>query len=163
SQVNFMCLGIVLDALGRAGDAHAAFSRMLELDPHFWWGWWQLGLHHAMQGSRDEARGCAQQAHDIFPSGGITIGLPAGAPGAGGSLRAEALLGQVPPDSYPGRRARTCFHLVRGEYDAALDWVAKVADQRDPTFFQSAIRPFQHVLNPSSRWPALLRKMNLTE
>jgi serine/threonine protein kinase len=44
----------------------------------------------------------------------------------------------------------------------ALEWAARVADQRNPICFQSTIRPFQHVLSRSPRWPALLQKLNLS-
>jgi hypothetical protein len=80
----------------------------------------------------------------------------------GESSRAEALLAHVPDDAYGGPLARTCFHLVRGDIDTALEWAARVADQRNPICFQSTIRPFQHVLSRSARWPALLQKLNLS-
>ena len=164
SQVNAMALGSVLDALGRKEEARAAFTRMLELDPQFWWGWRQIGMHHAIHGNHAEARECAHKAFAISPSEAGNIGLIAGVlRNAGESARADALLAQVPADAYGAPLARTFFHLVCGEIDAALDWAGKVVDQRNPTFFQSTIRPFQHVLRQSPAWPALLRKLNLTE
>lgn len=164
SQVNYMALGTVLDALGRTDEARAAFRRTLELDPRFWWGWSQFGIHHAMYGNLDEASACAHKAFAIFPSAPRNIGLMAAVLGkAGESARADALMAQLPPETYGAPLARTCFHLVRGEMDAALDWAGKVIEQRNPTFFQSTIRPYQHVLRQSPAWPALLKKMNLTE
>jgi TolB-like protein/Flp pilus assembly protein TadD len=164
SQVNYMCLGCVLDAHGRRDDAGAALTKGLELDPQFWWGWCQLGMHHAMHGNRDRARHCARKAFAIFPSAADNIGLMAGVLAIDGeSARADALLAQFTADAYGTPLARTCFHLVCGEIDAALAWAEKAIDQRRPTFFQSTLRPFQGLFRKSHAWSALLRRMNLTE
>jgi TolB-like protein/Flp pilus assembly protein TadD len=68
SPINSMVLALVYEGLGREAEANAAYRKVLELDPHFWWGWLQFGLHHAVHGRHAEARECAERAFAIYPA-----------------------------------------------------------------------------------------------
>ena len=81
---------------------------------------------------------------------------------AGETGRADELLAQLPPGSYEAHVARLCFHLVRGEIDAAVEWAEQAAGERNQTII-FAVRPFEKVLRTSPGWPALLKKLNLAE
>jgi len=164
SQVNYMVLGCISEGLGLEKDARAAYAKMLDLDPQFWWGWAQLGLHHSICGRHTEARACAEKAIAILPSHPLNIGLLAGAlRSTGETQQAEALLAQLPSGSYGSPWALTCFHLVCGEIDHATEWAGKAIDQRRPVFISNLIRPFETLFRKSPGWPALLKKMNLAE
>lgn len=144
SQITSFALAAVSDGLGLEGKAWAAYARMLELDPRFWLGLWQFGMHCAIHGRPAGARDCAEKAIAIFPSSPLNIGLLAGVlQNAGETARTEALLAQSPAGSYGDSVARTCFHLVCGEIDAALEWAGKALGERNPTFIQNVIRPFE--------------------
>ena len=121
-----------------------------------------MGLHHAIRGRHAEARDCAEKAFAIFPSSALNMGLLAGVlRNAGETARAEALLAQLPAGSYGAPVGLTCFHLVCGEIDAAVEWAGKAAGERNPTFIQGVIRPFEKLFRKSPGWPALLERMNL--
>ena len=162
SEILYWNLSIVLEALGLENEARAAHSKIVELAPHFWLGWYGFGMHHTRYGRHAEAKTCGEKAFALFPAP-LNIGLLAG------SLRnvretagAEALLAQLPPDTHGFALMRTCFHLVCGEIDAAVEWAGKAADERHLILVPSIVRPFESLLRQSFGWPALLRRLNLT-
>jgi tetratricopeptide (TPR) repeat protein len=164
SQILYWCLAIALDALGLEEEARAAHGKVVELDPQFWLGWCRFGMHHAIYGRHAEARDCAEKAFALFPSSPHNIGLLAGMlHRAGETGRADELLAQLPAGSHEDHVARLCFHLVRGEFDAAAEWAGKAVEARNPNVFGFVVRAFEQVLHKSPRWPALLKKMNLAD
>jgi serine/threonine protein kinase/Tfp pilus assembly protein PilF len=164
SPINYLALGVISDGLGLKEEARAAYEKALELDPQFWWGWQQFGMHHAIYGSHADGRDCAEKAIAMFPSSPRNIGLLAGVlQNAGETARAEELLAQLPAGSYGSPVARMCFHLVCGQIDAALEWAGQAVDERNPTVIPMVIRPFERLFRNSPGWPALLKKMNLAE
>ncbi|HXQ27002.1 MAG TPA: protein kinase [Candidatus Acidoferrales bacterium] len=164
SQMVYWCLAITLEGLGLEREARAAEGKVVELDPQFWLGWWLLGMHQGIRGRRADVRDCAEKAFAIFPSSPNNIGLLAGVlRSEGETARAEALLAQSPAGSYGAPVARVCCYLVCDEIDAALEWAGKAVGERNPTFIQSVIRPFEKVLRKSPGWPAFLKKLNLPE
>ena len=164
SQILFSCLAVVLDGLGLEEQARAAYRKVVELDPQFWWGWSHLGLHLAIHGRHAEARECAEKAFAIFPSSPINIGLLAGVlRNAGERARREALLAQFPAGSDVAPVALAYFHLACGEIDAALEWAGKGIDQRSVFLIAFLVRPNENLFRKSPGWPALLKKMNLED
>ena len=162
SQVNSIVVALVYEGLGREAEANAAYRKVLELDPHFWWGWLQFGLHHAVHGRYADARECAERAFAIYPAAPAIVGLQAGVLRmAGETARAEELLAQAPAGPYGTPLTRTCFHLVCGEIEPSVEWLAKAVEERRPALFSSLIRPFEKLYRRSPAWPALLQKMNL--
>jgi tetratricopeptide (TPR) repeat protein len=162
SPINSMVLALVYEGLGREAEANAAYRKVLELDPRFWWGWLQFGLHHAVHGRHAEARECAERVFAIYPAAPALVGLQAVVLRmAGETARAEELLAQAPADAYETPSARTCFHLVCGEIEPSVEWLAKAVEERRPSLFVSLIRPFERLFCQSPAWPALLQKMNL--
>jgi len=162
SLILHYALGVVLEGQGLDAEARAAYGKALEFHPQFWWGWWQLGMHHAVHGRQDEARECAEKAFTLFPASPMTIGLQAGMlRNARETARAEETLARWPAGAYATPLARMTFHLVCGEIDDAVEWGEKAADERHPSFMSSNVRPFERLLRQSPRWPALLKRMNL--
>jgi hypothetical protein len=120
-------------------------------------------MHLAIHGRDARARDCAEKAFALFPPSPHNIGLLAGVlRSAGEKGRADELLAQLPPGSYEAHVARLCFHLVRDEIDAAAECAEKAADARNPNVFGLVVRVFERVLRKSPGWPALLKKINLT-
>ncbi len=164
SQILHCSLAVVLAGLGLEEEARAAFGKVVELDPQFWWGWQQLGMHHAISGRQAEARDCAGKALAIFPSSPFTIGLLAGVlRNAGETARAEAMLAELPAGSYEAAAALACFHLVCGEIDAAVEWAGQAIAHRNPLYVTLFVRPYEKLLSKSPGWPGLLKKLNLAE
>ncbi len=159
SQVNHMALAQVAESVGMQTEAHEGYTRALELDPNFWWGWWCLGLHLAVHGAREKARECADRASAIFPPSPLNIGVSAALLEANEPEKAESLLSAVPGDD--AGKARFCFYLVRRDIDEAVHCAESLVSLRDPVFFQTAVRPYQWLLRQSSGWPSLIKKMNL--
>jgi hypothetical protein len=56
------------------------------------------------------------------------------------------------------------FHALRNEPEAAATWFDRAIDQRHQ-FVQMILltRPYLPVLRASTRWPALARRVNLSE
>jgi tetratricopeptide (TPR) repeat protein len=164
SQILYWCLAIALDALALEEEARAAHGKVVELDPQFWLGWWQFGMHLAIHGRDAKARDCAEKAFALFPSSPHNIGLLAGVlRSTGGTGRADELLAQLPTGSDGAFVALACFYLVCGEIDSAVEWAEKAAGARNPNVFGAVVRAFEKVLRKSPGWPALLKKMNLSE
>ena len=143
----------------------AAFERSVQLDPNFYIGWVQLGLLHGVQGAYAEALRCAETALSIAPSMPWVAGLAAGAlQMSGQTARAEELLAKLLPGDAYGAPAGLCVHaLVCGDVDRAVEWAGKTVEQRVPAFIWQIVRPYESRLRQSAGWPALLKKMNLTE
>jgi hypothetical protein len=81
---------------------------------------------------------------------------------AGETEKAEALLVKLQADSNGAPIGLTCFHLVRGEIDSAVECAGRALDERYFAVITIVIRPYEPLLRKSSGWPLLLRKMNLS-
>ncbi len=165
SQVGHECLANVLHALGLEAEAKAAWQRAVELHPDYYVGWVLLGLSHAVGKNYAEALRCAETALPMAPSVPWVVGLAAGAlQMSGQTARSEELLAKLlPGDAYGAPFGLYVHALVCGDVDRALEWAGKTLEQRVPCLIWSFVRPFESRLRQSARWPALLKKANLTE
>jgi Flp pilus assembly protein TadD len=151
-----------LQGLGLDDEALAAVRKAVELDPHFWLGWWWQGMLLSIHGRRAEARDCAEKAMAGASWSPYSIGLMAGVlTHAGETERAEGLLADLRGDAYAGPVGLACYHLVRGAIDSAVDWSRKAVEQRFPAVIILVICTFEPRLRQSAGWPALLKTMNL--
>jgi tetratricopeptide (TPR) repeat protein len=161
-QVWRYLIATVLAGLGLDDQALAASRKAVEIDPQFWIGWWWLGMLQAIHGRHAEARDCAERASAAAAWSPQNIGLLAGMLiKAGATDKAEVLLAGLRGDAYGGPFGLTCYHLVLGETDHAVEWAGKALDQRFTSIIFMAIRPFEPLLRQSAGWPALLKKINL--
>jgi tetratricopeptide (TPR) repeat protein len=165
SQIGHHCLGCVLLALGLEAEAQAAWERSVQLDPNYYTGWFLLGLLHGVQGAYAEASRCAETALSIAPSMPWVAGLAAGAlQMSAQTARAEELLAKLlPGDAYGAPAGLYVRALVCGDVDRAVEWAGETVEQRVPAFIWELVRPHESRLRQSAGWPALLKKMNLTE
>jgi serine/threonine-protein kinase len=163
SQMWHSMLTNVLSSLGQYEEALATIQKAVEIDPQFWWGWMTLGLLHGILGQHPESLRCAEKAYGGADWSPYSIGLMAGAlMNARETEKAEALLVKLQADTDGAAIGFTCFHLVRGEFDAALEWLGRACDQRYFAVITIIVRPYEPLLRKSSGWPLLLRKMNLS-
>jgi serine/threonine protein kinase/Tfp pilus assembly protein PilF len=163
SQIWHCMLTGVLSSLGLYDEALATIQKAVELDPQFWWGWMTLGLLHGTIGQHSESLRCAEKAYAGAAWSPYSIGLLAGnLMDAGKTEESEALLAKLRADSDGVAIGLTCFHLVRGEIDSAVEWLGRAFDQRFFACITIIGRPYEPLLRKSSGWPLLLRKMNLS-
>jgi eukaryotic-like serine/threonine-protein kinase len=165
SQMGHQWLSDVLLAQGLEADALAALQKCVQLDPNMWVGWMALGLFHAVRGSSEEALTCADAALSLAPSAPWVRGIAAGAfQMTGQTARAEKQLASLlPGDAYGAPAGLSVYWLACGDIDRAVEWAGKAVEQRIPCFIWAVVRPYESRLRQSSGWPALLKKMNLTE
>jgi serine/threonine protein kinase len=52
---------------------------------------------------------------------------------------------------------------TRREFDAAVEHALNALDERFPSFFFMVLRPHERALRQSPAWPALLKKLTLSE
>jgi tetratricopeptide (TPR) repeat protein len=153
----------VLSSLGQYEEALATIQKAVEIDPQFWWGWMNLGLLHGILGQHPESLRCAEKAYGGADWSPYSIGLLAGTlMNAGRTEESEALLAKLRADSDGAAIGLTCFHLVRGEIDSAVEWLGRACDQRFFAVITIIVRPYEPLLRESAAWPLLLRKMNLS-
>lgn len=79
---------------------------------------------------------------------------------ARGAAEAEPYLTRL-GDDYGGAAVRTVYHLARRETDQMLEWANKAVDARYTAILPMTLRSFQPMLQQSTVWPALLKKLNL--
>jgi serine/threonine-protein kinase len=162
-QMWYYTMALICAALGRDDDALSATRRAVELDPQFWIGWLLQGVLHALHGRHAESLDCAQKAFASAPWAPIANGLMAAAlMNMNRSKDAEPLLETLRSDPFVGAFGMTYYCIARGDIDSAVEWADKAADQRIASLVTIVIRPFEPRLRASSRWPALLQKLNLT-
>jgi tetratricopeptide (TPR) repeat protein len=162
SQICHWDLAIVLEGLGLESEAGAEWRRCVELDPDFWLGWVEFGLHHAASGRFVDARECAEKALAYSPGSPFVVGLLAGALAQTGEAdRSRALLDALPGNSSEAFIAHTLYHFVLGEIDSALERAGKALELRNFMLISNLLRPFERKLSTSPAWPALLARARL--
>ncbi len=163
SQMWRFTMSVMLCALGRDDEALGEVRKAVELDPQFWLGWTYQSLLHAMHGRHPESLTCAEKGNAGAPWAPQSIGVLAGALANNGrAADAEPLLATLRSDPSVGPLGLVCYHVARGDADSAVEWSEKAADQRIASLVTLMIRAFEPRLITSARWPALLKRLNLT-
>ena len=153
----------VLQSAGLVDKAYEAVLTAVTLDPGFWLGWADLGVLAAQRGEHEEALRCAEKTMAAAPWSTYSIGLMAAALANVGSIeKADSLLAKLRSDSYGGPIGMVIYGVARGEIEVAVDAARKAVEQRFPVMIPRVIRPFEPLLRQSSRWPDVLKAMNLT-
>jgi serine/threonine-protein kinase len=136
--------------------------KAVELDPGFWLGWADLALLHARRHQHADARPCAERAMAGAPWCPYSIGVMAAALANQGQVNeAQPLLDGLRGDAYGGPLGLAVYFLGRGEFEQAVEWSAKVAEQRFPASIPRLLRAFEPSLRHSPTWPDVLKRMNL--
>jgi len=152
--------------LARRPDRAIAEGRhMIALDPTHFLGHWALGVGlNDIHPGRD-AVDALKKAHELSGGMPFTLGFLAMVSGRAGLLddarrllvQAEqmASAGYVPPSTFA-----SC-HIGLGDWDAALDWMDRAIEARDPIIMPIKSFPFLDPVRGDARYQALLRKMHL--
>jgi eukaryotic-like serine/threonine-protein kinase len=160
-------LALSLLAARRGSDAAEEARKITELNADYWPGHFVLGLHYALEGMHTEALRATERSYSLLHRNVPTAGLLAALlMQAGDADRANEVLQRLgPPESYGSPVGWATFHLVRGEFEKAAEWIEKGVEQRHPVPLPLAMldERWWRGLRSSSRWPAIASKMNLPE
>jgi serine/threonine-protein kinase len=138
---------------------------MIALDPTHFLGHWALGIGLGDVGAGPDAVSALERAHEL--SGGIpfTLGFLALAYGrAGRRGDARGLLDRAGELATGGYVPPTTFafgHVGLDEWDAALEWMDRAVEARDPIIMPIRSFPFLDPIRADPRFGALLHKMRL--
>jgi TolB-like protein/Flp pilus assembly protein TadD len=152
-------LGVYYTSLGQFGEARKALQRALEINPGSVYARWNLGLLELLDGHPDNAL-------TVFPESGAIAFHQAGLAMAQHSLKndaqsksALAVLTAKLGDRWAYQIAEVYAWL--GERDAAFEWLQRAYTQHDGGLIQVKYDRLLVSLRSDSRYPALLRQMNL--
>jgi eukaryotic-like serine/threonine-protein kinase len=155
---------VSLRAAGRDEEAADEARRILEIDPDYAPAY-SLQAVDVTKVPAHEALAYAERAVSIAPWMPANVGLLAGVLSRhGDEARARALMDGLTRDGRFTAVAFTMFHALRGEADDAAQWIERAIEQRDqlvPMLLLSP--PYLPVLRSSTRWPAITRRLNLSE
>jgi TolB-like protein/tetratricopeptide (TPR) repeat protein len=152
--------------LGRHTERAVEVARgMIDLDPTSFYGHWALGLALNDTDARDESTLAMQRACECSGGALVAVGFFGHCLGRAGR-RDEALAalrrlqeagdrGYVPPFSI------ALVHIGLGDWDAALEWMDRAIEARDPIIMPIKSFAFLDPIRQDPRFAALLRKMNL--
>ena len=155
---------VSLRAAGRDDEAADEARRIMEINPDFT-ATYTLQALDVTTVPPAEALAYAEKGVAQAPWQRPSIGLLAGVLSRQGQeLRARDLMAALDPDSEGVSAAFTMFHALRDEPEEAARWFERAIDQRlqfVPMILLT--RPYLPVLRASSRWPALARRLHLSE
>jgi tetratricopeptide (TPR) repeat protein len=161
----YSTMAFCLQADNRFDEAEIEFRKGLELVSNHAGFYSGLGLNYALRGMYPEALACAEKSYSLAPYYMAAIGLLAGLlVRTVDKKRAGELLQKLGyGEAYGVPNAFVAYHLLCGEVEKAVDWVEKAIEQRQPSIAMFTVHPMMKVLQSSSRWPALMKRLNLPE
>jgi serine/threonine protein kinase/tetratricopeptide (TPR) repeat protein len=138
--------------------------RALELDPHYMSARSGLGSIYSYMGKHEEAIRVAEEMVQLTGRSNNLGFLGSVYAAAGRIEEARKLLEELKERNQKthvesGSFASIYLHL--GEFETAIDWLEKMVDERDASFFLIGVDPKWDPLHSHPRFQALLRKMNL--
>ncbi len=139
--------------------------RMIALDPNHFLGHWTLGIGMSEIGAWDGAVASMERSDELSGGAPFTTGFLAYSYGRAGRrddtrrllnrLAQMASAGYVPPSAF------AMGHVGLQDWDAALSWLDKAIDARDPIVMPIKAFPFLDPVRSDARFLALLKKMRL--
>ena len=155
---------VSLRAAGRDEEATDEARRILEINPDFTAAYTLQALDVTTV-PPDEALAYAERGVAQAPWQRPSIGLLAGVLSRQGQeVRARDLMAALDPASEGASAAFTMFHALRDEPEEAALWFERAIDEHlqfVPMILLT--RPYLPRLRASSRWPALARRLHLSE
>jgi TolB-like protein/predicted Ser/Thr protein kinase len=158
--------GGIMAYLARRPEAMIAEGRhMIALDPHHFLGHWTLGNGMSEIGGWDDAVASMERSDALSGGAPFTTGFLAYVYGRAGrredTLRLLDRLAQMASAGYIPPSAFAMGHVGLEDWDAALSWLDKAIDARDPIVMPIKTFPFLDPIRGDARFQALLKKMRL--
>jgi TolB-like protein/Tfp pilus assembly protein PilF/predicted Ser/Thr protein kinase len=152
--------------LQRRYDAAAQCARRaLEIEPNYMLGLLQLGSALAHGGRFEEALTVAESLVQFYGRWPITLAALGDVYAIAGRIEdARRILGELEglaQRTYVSANNLAALHAHLGDNEAAIEWIQKSIDQRDPFIIFLNLYPGCDGLHSHPRYPALLRQMNL--
>jgi TolB-like protein len=155
---------VSLRAAGRDEEAANEARQVLDINPQFVAAYTLQALDVTAVGP-DEALAYAERGMALAPFSRSNVGLLAGVLWRQGQkARAREVIASLDTTVYDAPAALAIFHALRDQPEEAANWFDRAIDRRHP--FVSMIfltPPYLPVLRASSRWPMLVRRLNLSE
>jgi tetratricopeptide (TPR) repeat protein len=156
---------VSLRAAGRDREAADEARRILDINPEYTAAYTLQALDVTAV-PPDEALAYAEKAVAIAPPWTRPlVGLLAGVLSRQGrDQRAREVMATLDPDEFGGPAGFTTFHALRNEPEEAAAWFERSIDQGHQYVQMLFLTPpYLRVLRASRRWPALARRLNLSE
>jgi TolB-like protein/Tfp pilus assembly protein PilF len=186
-------MGILVRALGRFDEAQMYFARALSIDPLSPSNWWQAGFAYFFADELIKAESAFRRALELSPQAVFVHAFLAlvlllqerldealkeaslepderyWRPWAlaivyhvsGRDRESKEELARLDPNETPFQIAEV--HSMRGETDAAFDWLDRTVARSDPARILTKESPFLRPLHGDPRWTPLLRKIGFPE
>ena len=152
-------LATTLFTIDRLAEAEALFRNLLQIAPYFAETRHQLARVLVAEGKAEEALALIQQEQN---AGWKLFVLPIVLDAAGRKGEADsALRAQIDAADHIGGCAVARTYAHRGDYDSALQWLERCADQRDIGIFWIISEPLFRPMADLPHYKALLRRMHL--
>jgi tetratricopeptide (TPR) repeat protein len=167
-QVKTLTVGGVLFNQRRYDDAIRVWDSVLELDPEYGLAIYHKGLAYAMQGRGAEVISAVDRSAALLAGGRYELatmwlrGL--GHALSGERADAEAILRQLETRYSSAPRAPgliATLHLRLGRPEAALEWLERGYDRRDPPLANITSEPWFDSIRSRPRFRALRAKLGL--
>jgi TolB-like protein/predicted Ser/Thr protein kinase len=158
--------GGIMAYLARRPERMLAEGRhMIALDPGHFLGHWTLGIGLSEAGALNEAVAAMERSDELSGGAPFTTGFLAYVYGRAGrredTLRLLDRLAQMASAGYVPPSAFAMGHVGLEDWDAALSWLDKAIDARDPIVMPIKTFPFLDPIRGDARFQTLLRKMRL--
>ncbi|MGE5344714.1 MAG: protein kinase domain-containing protein [Acidithiobacillales bacterium] len=138
---------------------------MLALEPGFFLGHWAIGIGLDETGARNEAVAALERAHESSGGSPFTLGFLAFVYGrAGRGDDARRLLDHAKKTAEATYVPASTFfmgYVGLDDRDAALAWMDRAVETRDPIIMPIKTFPFLDPLRDDPRYRALLQRMHL--
>lgn len=152
-------LAVGLRHAGRLEDAEVELRKVLEIDGNFPMALETLGAICSQQKRFGEALTLTERAYALTSWASPTVGqFAALLVRSGATSRAEVLIEKLQRGEVCGAPAGLAlFYAMGGEFDRAAEYAERAIDERHPLL----VRTLRPLMPFNSKWPALVRKMNL--
>jgi tetratricopeptide (TPR) repeat protein len=149
--------------VGRYEEAEELLLRSRDLDPNFFFIYYNLAALHSARQKFADALPFAEKAFSLASWYASCVGLYAGLLARTGEpdRGREIVRALGKGDAYGASTGLVVFHTICGDIDAAADWYERALVERAspiPHLLQSALG---EPLRASPRWPKLVSLMNL--
>jgi serine/threonine-protein kinase len=155
---------VSLRAAGREEEGANEARRVMDINPRFVAAY-SLQALDVTAVPPDEALSYAERGVELAPLNRCTVGVLAGVLRRHGqAARARDLIASFDTADFDAPVAFAMFHALCHEPEEAAHWLDRAIDRRHPFVPMILLTPpYLPVLRASNRWPALARRLNLSD
>jgi TolB-like protein/tetratricopeptide (TPR) repeat protein len=156
-------LALCLVAVGRYEEAEELLLQSRDLDPNFFFTYYNLAALHCARHRFADALPFAEKAFSLAPWHTSCVGLYAGLLARTGEpdRGREIVTALGGGDAYGASTGLVVFHIIRGDIDAAADWYERALVERASTTAHLLQSALGEPLRASPHWPKVVSLLNL--